>query len=422
MDSVISSDGVNNPSAAVTNYNHFQWASGPWTTTEAVTEQACPIAGTIDLLYVAVQTAPGSGKSFAFTIRKNGADTPLTTTIQDTNTANHDAVNSFAVSVGDLLGMKTVPSGTPTAPAHVTWAMRIVGTTDGESVIIGSCFNNATLAAGQTRYLSPMAASTLDATETNVYCIMPTAGVFDNLYVASDVAPGAGETYSATLVLNGVDQSLVATISNPSTSGTDTNGAHAVAVVAGDKVSIKMVASAGAVSTHICFGARWKPTVNGESLGFANHSSTLTQATTNYRSFSGRIGFGPTENLRQSVVPIACGLKKFYASAGPANGQTYIGTVRVNAGNVGTPSTMQVVITGNGGGTDQIGSDTSDTYTCTAGDLVSMSGVTSATSGTITNASSLVYYVAPSAASVTYPELERLNMPTRGVLRGVYAA
>lgn len=74
-------------------------------------------AGTLNQLYCKVSTAPGTGKSYAFQLRKNAVNTASTCTISDTNTSCNDTSHSTAVVQDDLLSIKVTPSGTPASTA-----------------------------------------------------------------------------------------------------------------------------------------------------------------------------------------------------------------------------------------------------------------------------------------------------------------
>lgn len=69
---------------------------------------------TITKLAVKLNFAPGAGKSRAYTLRVNGADTALTCTIADT-AVSCSATGSIAISDDDLVATSDVPTGTPTA-------------------------------------------------------------------------------------------------------------------------------------------------------------------------------------------------------------------------------------------------------------------------------------------------------------------
>ena len=103
-----------NPSATAARYAPLTGSVGATESTESNVAQLCPVDLAATKLQFALAVAPGSGKSRAATLRRNGADTALTTTIADAATANNAAA-AVALSAGDSLDMATVPSGSPAA-------------------------------------------------------------------------------------------------------------------------------------------------------------------------------------------------------------------------------------------------------------------------------------------------------------------
>jgi hypothetical protein len=83
--------------------------------TESETQQFMPVAGTISEFYVNLDGSPGSGNSYTFVVRKNGADTPVTCTISGTDTTGYDLTNSVDFDAGDLISVRVTPFSNPTA-------------------------------------------------------------------------------------------------------------------------------------------------------------------------------------------------------------------------------------------------------------------------------------------------------------------
>lgn len=71
--------------------------------------------GRLENLYCKLDGAPGAGKSYVVTMRRNGADAAVTVTITDAATSGHDTINSEQYASGDRLSVEASPSGTPTA-------------------------------------------------------------------------------------------------------------------------------------------------------------------------------------------------------------------------------------------------------------------------------------------------------------------
>ncbi|MCU1259412.1 MAG: hypothetical protein JWO80_2297, partial [Bryobacterales bacterium] len=73
-----------------------------------------PNACSSEKLFIQVGTAPGAGNSYTYTLRdaSTATDTLLTCTVSGANTSCNSA-QTFAISAGTLLELKTVASGAP---------------------------------------------------------------------------------------------------------------------------------------------------------------------------------------------------------------------------------------------------------------------------------------------------------------------
>ena len=103
-------------SPSATNYNSANNAN-PLTDPSATEANFDGYVGgsfTLKNLHAAVEVAPASGKSWAFTLRKNTADTTVTASIADANTTANDTTHTADFVSGDVASFKSVPSGTPT--------------------------------------------------------------------------------------------------------------------------------------------------------------------------------------------------------------------------------------------------------------------------------------------------------------------
>jgi hypothetical protein len=88
-------------------------------TNENLVQNVIPAPGTVKNVYVFVERLPSAGKSWTFTLRKNGADTAVTCTINGDGVARQcsDTANTAAFAAGDLISMRISggnnPNGTP---------------------------------------------------------------------------------------------------------------------------------------------------------------------------------------------------------------------------------------------------------------------------------------------------------------------
>ena len=117
----------------------------------------------------------------------------------------------------------------------------------GQSILQG--VPDVTVAAGYTVYTVFNQTST--AVEIRRQLIIPIDGTIKKLYVTTSSAqPGTG-TATATIRINGVSSSVVATIGSGASAGTFTDLSNTVSVSAGDLVSIKLTNNAATTSARI---------------------------------------------------------------------------------------------------------------------------------------------------------------------------
>jgi hypothetical protein len=99
--------------SSVTEYSEAVGCGLSWTATEANREQHGPsTALEFSGMIAALHAEPGSGKSIAITLRKNGADTAQTVTIADTATAGGPSAGAaVTISNADTMALKYVFTG-----------------------------------------------------------------------------------------------------------------------------------------------------------------------------------------------------------------------------------------------------------------------------------------------------------------------
>lgn len=128
----------------------------------------------------------------------------------------------------------------------------VVGCLPAGTTVLGGSAAGQTLTPGTPFYFFP--AGSVLFTASNVASEpVPTAGHASHLFVSMTSAPGSGETYTFTLIHNGVASSLAATVSGTATSASDTT--DSVALSAGDMIAIEVNPSSGASgSAHVSWG------------------------------------------------------------------------------------------------------------------------------------------------------------------------
>lgn len=107
-------------------------------------------------------------------------------------------------------------------------------------------FTGQNIAAGTTNYLGVWASVTAES--VFVTQLVPFAYTIRRLYIVTDVAPGAGQTFVFTLRKNAASQTLTATVADAATTANDTGNSFTGS--AGDQISVQCVASAGAATMN----------------------------------------------------------------------------------------------------------------------------------------------------------------------------
>ncbi len=94
-------------------------------------QQVLPVAGTISNLFVDIEDAPGAGKSWTFTIRRqSGSGATQSTAVAcqvsgDGATACNSGSASVAFAAGDLLSLQAIPTGEPHAWLAARWSVSL---------------------------------------------------------------------------------------------------------------------------------------------------------------------------------------------------------------------------------------------------------------------------------------------------------
>ena len=89
----------------------------------------------------------------------------------------------------------------------------------------------------------------VSGTATLIRIIITTAGVLSRMYTYSGVAPGAGETFDYTVMINGLEVAL-ATQHAGAVQRTDSDLVDQIAVVPEDEINIRIVTSLNAAVTR----------------------------------------------------------------------------------------------------------------------------------------------------------------------------
>lgn len=332
---------------------------GMWNATEANRRSIVSHNLTLSKLYVKLTTAPGVGKSWTYTVYKNGSPTAITLTISDTAVSGADNVNTVDVSAGDTISLEQVPSGTPTSTGPVAWALQQEAD-DLQDCLFGRADNLSNSAA---RYIPPTYTGWLTAAPLTP---MPTAGVFKNLFIALSGSPGAGTSYTFELYKNGSPTGVQVVIADSDTTGSNT--VNTASFSAGDVVYLVCTPS-GTPTVRTATGAiSFDPTTDGESVEFARIASPSNSSTVYNPPFGASYGVWLASESGRKMQMNGCKIKNLYMSleSAPGASTSLQFSIRKNGASEGPTITIS--------GTDTTGNNNT-TVEFAQGDEISMESV-----------------------------------------------
>jgi hypothetical protein len=223
-------------STAVTNYGVMsggQAQTSGWSTTETNMQIIVPTSGTLSHLYNTVSSAPGSGKSWQYTLIVNGTATSLQTTVADTATTANNTATTVGVVAGDTISMRCTPTGTPISSTP-SFSVLFTPTIEGESFF---GFGSSAVPPASTSYEQPLGLGTnaWSGSETNR---LMTLGPYliTKMYVKLITAPGVGTSRTFTLRKAGISTTLTTTISDTATTA---NVAADITFVQDDQITLQ---------------------------------------------------------------------------------------------------------------------------------------------------------------------------------------
>lgn len=354
------------PSTTVTNYNFVTSSNtSAWSTTE--TDRDGIISGSFDLanFYMEVSVAPGVGKSWTFTVMKNGSATALEVVISGTDTSATDSIHTVSYAAGDTISLRSVPSGTPTSTGSIYWNLEASGT--GQPVVTSY---DATISSSNTRFLLAYGSGTQTplTTADRAYVSIPTSGTVSNFWVSLSASPGSGKSHQFTFVRNGVNQAVTVTVADAATTGSDTTHSFTVTPGVTSLICIESVPINTPNSTTVAFGWIFTPDIDGESfIAYGKGNSGPSTSVVNYEQLigNGRGGFTATESNIEAILgnKTLRSLVAFNDSPGGV-GKSYTWTIRKN----GVDTALSVT----NANTDTVGTDTGDVV-FSQGDKITLS-------------------------------------------------
>lgn len=336
-------------------------------TQKEIFKQVIAADGILKNLRINLFTAPGLGASRTFTVQVNGVDTALSCTVIGTGTTASNTSAGVALVAGDLVALHTTFTGTPT-DTNVRAVTTFSSVTD--YGILTTAYSQP-FSTSSTEYVTLCAGSgnSPDSAIANSNGVVPTAGTISNLYARVRVAPGGVASRTFTLMLNGAPTTLTCTITGAGTTANDAT--HSVAVVAGDLVAWKSEVSGSPASSNGTLGAKWTPTVAGESIWMLNTPLTPSAGLTVYHWCHGVGGDWDIDETVNQYLLSATTVKKLYAqvTTAPGGGKSRTYTARIASANTAVTCTIADAAT--------TANDTTHSATATDGQLIAVSTVPS---------------------------------------------
>ena len=287
--SAISSGGVpqqiisgsfQSPSSSSTSYHDLMGGgANGFSNTETNRQQVMPTAGTLTNFQFQVKTAPGNGKTWTISVRKNGATTALSQSISGASTyVSALDTDTVSVAAGDLVNIIVENQANPANPDAVYWACEFIPDTAGETILLANSGGNDWTAGN---YGTLIANKNPDTQETDAATLFPCSGTIKSFYYQATAAPGAGTTRTLTFRKNGTGQALTADISGTATTTNDTT--HSFTVAAGDYVSIQGTDTLGTPGAQISkWGCVFVPDTAGDFIAAAVSDDSTDLSATEY--------------------------------------------------------------------------------------------------------------------------------------------
>lgn len=400
----ISSTGPNSTTGATRYLGISAGGNVAWNATESTMFQIMPVTGTFSALRATLSGTSGTG-SRAFTVRKNGADSALTTTITNA-TSNSDLSNSVSVSAGDTVDLKQVTSGTLNA-VTTYWNLIFTAANANEYPLLHNPTGTMP-AAGAVRYISLQGDAGYSTTEATRTSVIPTSGTLSKMYILLNSTLTG--TFIVTVRVNGVDTALTTTVTAGNTTANNTS--NTISVSPGDRVTVSVTNNDGSVLPRMAMGLKWSPTVNGEVIATYPMAGSQAASTTRYYPVMGAsIGPTGTEGSAQQICSAATIKKLYIYNPTPfftdgEDGDTIVNTFRLNGSDSSITTTLNA--------TEGAANDTAHTVTCSNGDLISMGSTASAGTGTVQVSAGLVMLVdqpgTPTPTPTSTPTIDYSNL------------
>ena len=299
----------------------------------------CCAAGTFSNWQVVLPSAPGSGKSVVFTLRINGINSAAVITISDLSTVGTYTGTPVSLADGDVISIRTVPSGTPTiSTPMVSWSFN--GTTPNQSIY--GC-GNVTSVIGITRVSNLLFRASASNFANGTGEMIACPGTITKITIKLDVDTGASGSIAFVVSKNGVAQNggggTPDTTINFNNTGLTKSATFSLSVAAGDLLIWTATETGSADVIAPIHGVAFTSTVPDESQYGCDNSVQPSTSATNYIGFGAGSNLAPTAteaNWQVNVGLTGFKLKNLYTAVNllPGAGKNY--TFNIRKGGSGT--------------------------------------------------------------------------------------
>ncbi len=197
--------------------------------------------------------------------------------------------------------------------------------------------------------------------------ICPASGTISEAYIELHIAPDTGKSYTFTLMVNDVATSVVVTISDLATSGSDL--VNTASIMAGQKVYWRCVPSGTPDSPFMIWSLAFDGTTNNESVLMGVSVVGVSNSATTYAPLVSSAASGPstTEADHQQLVAGSGTIKSLYVQMETDAGtdpDAFRFTVRKNGSSTSLTATLTADAT--------TANDTANSFTVAPGDLLNI--------------------------------------------------
>jgi hypothetical protein len=302
---------VDTASVSASEYAGPDWIVN-WSATEVPGTYAWLAEGEFSNFYIQLSAAPGSGKSYTFTLRINGVDTACAITISNFATTGSYTGAAVSVNEGDDVTLRSTPSGTPTA-VSVSGSIQFDGVNPGEWCS-GNVAHVATapISSRQSQFPFEWNNDWNVAAELNVFGIY---GWVKKIQINLAAATGGGGTRTFTVYKNGVAQD--GTGGTPNTSITFSGSTVEASVSFDlwgepeDNFYLFHTSTGSPTNSTVTFGVKYLSLNPGESPLGGSLASNFTLGSTQYNK---GFGSGLAWAAQTSLITGSWTLRALYTS------------------------------------------------------------------------------------------------------------